>query len=1082
FATDNMGCCYYTPTNKIYVFGGYNLASGHIGPYVQIYDVATNTWTYNATLPMSSYGTAASQLGNRMYVLFGSPGAGAFYEYDPATNAWTSRAPLSGHSSHGELAEKNGFMYGAGGWSAQNIFARYSPSSNSWTTLTSLPAGRHGFGMDSSWTKIYVYAGGNSWWTPVNSCYSWDVMAGGWTYEGDVLQTHIGGGYGYIISGGFGRLHAVGGYNTSVPSNYHERGTTPPPPIGVALAGILAPVGVIDSGQTINPSVLVQNRGLQTASFRTYITIQGGYAADDTVDQLVSMAYDTVSFPDWTANARDSLNIVAWTVWAPDSFNMDDTARARILVRVKDVAVTGILAPLDTLDSGLVVYPQCRVWNYGNVVQSFQVQFQIGSWTSTANVVNLIPGGQTNVTAPNPYTTMPGVYIHRVTAILVGDLHPENNTMVDTFYVRGTLQHDIAALAVLAPVGMIETTEVVTPQGRVANLGTATETFWAFFTVNDETDSLVYIDSLQMMLAPGDTFDLSFTPTQFTVEGTYRAACSTYTVGDQNGLNDVAVGRFIVGGQLGNDIGVTDITEPAGTVDTSEVVTPTAKWRNYGLNATGFRAFFFLINPLGTRVYSEFIDVVSLGVGVETTLVFPDYNVGLDEGTWVARCSTFAAGDTVVANDVREERFTVQAGGTPPWPEGWVEVQQMPSAPSGKAAKDGAWLALDPSVDGGLYYAAKGNKTSDFYSFDPEAGTWTSQTPIPDGAEAKKPKKGAAGCVGEGFIYATKGNNTLGFWRYAIDSLTWSQMPDVPLGTSGKKVKGGTDMVYVTKGDTGFVYLLKGYKQEFLRYNTLTSAWEALPDAPPGAKAKWDKGSWLVYDEVNGLIYAHKAKYHEMYAFDVEAGTWGSLIGGMPFTGSLGKKKKSKDGGSGAYYDGAIYALKGGNTCEFWKFDIAGNAWTERPLMPEVGSTGKKKRVKAGGDLAAFGSDRAFFALKGNKTLETWRYVESMPAAYQPRVERSGAASRPQARKGYGFTLAPNPLKQGLATLSYSLPGAGVAAVTVFDVTGRALVLRSLAAGRTGTAVLDLKGLSAGVYLVKLEASGYTATSKLIVQ
>jgi hypothetical protein len=319
-------------------------------------------------------------------------------------------------------------------------------------------------------------------------------------------------------------------------------------------------------------------------------------------------------------------------------------------------------------------------------------------------------------------------------------------------------------------------------------------------------------------------------------------------------------------------------------------------------------------------------------------------------------------------------------------------------------------------------------------------------------------------------VYATKGNGTGGFWRYAADSLAWAQMPDVPLGPSGKKVKGGTDMVYVVENDTGYVYLLKGLKQDFFRFNTVSGVWDtSLPPAPAGARPKWDKGSWLVYDGMTTL-YAHKAKYHELWTFDIVTHTWGTAaLPGMPLVGSMGKSKKSKDGGCAAYYGGALYALKGGNTQEFWKFTIATNAWVELETMPAFGSTAKKKRVKAGGDIVSFGGG-AFFAFKGNKTNELWRYVAAAPAGpCLPEGAQSGATA-PVAR---GPALVSGRL------VSYSLPGSGPVGVSVVDVTGRT-VLRQTAAARAGT--LDLTRLSAGVYLARFEGAGLSTTRKLVIE
>jgi hypothetical protein len=78
--------------------------------------------------------------------------------------------------------------------------------------------------------------------------------------------------------------------------------------------------------------------------------------------------------------------------------------------------------------------------------------------------------------------------------------------------------------------------------------------------------------------------------------------------------------------------------------------------------------------------------------------------------------------------------------------------------------------------------------------------------------------------------------------------------------------------------------------------------------------------------------------------------------------------------------------------------------------------------------------------------------------------------------------VEPNPLASGVALLRFSLPAAGPAQVTVFDVTGRQVSGRSLALGRTGSFAVDLRDLAAGVYLIKLSSGGFTGTQKLVVE
>jgi hypothetical protein len=104
----------------------------------------------------------------------------------------------------------------------------------------------------------------------------------------------------------------------------------------------------------------------------------------------------------------------------------------------------------------------------------------------------------------------------------------------------------------------------------------------------------------------------------------------------------------------------------------------------------------------------------------------------------------------------------------------------------------------------------------------------------------------------------------------------------------------------------------------------------------------------------------------------------------------------------------------------------------------------------------------------------------SFGAMLSSRPERSGVMG--ERTMPLGITCAPNPLARGFATVRYSLPKAGPAQLSVFDVTGRTVSRHTIAATRTGAVRLDLRDLSAGIYLVKLESDSQTFTQKLVVQ
>jgi len=339
----------------------------------------------------------------------------------------------------------------------------------------------------------------------------------------------------------------------------------------------------------------------------------------------------------------------------------------------------------------------------------------------------------------------------------------------------------------------------------------------------------------------------------------------------------------------------------------------------------------------------------------------------------------------VTASEGRENPYTdefldwptiipveAQANCVVPPPPPWTERASMPWLPSGKEVSWGGWLAYDGNA---YVYGVKGNNTRDFYRYIIQDDTWRQLqlTPLPAGS--KNPSKGCRGiCDVSGHVYMTKGHNTAEFWRYCDDGDSWSRQPDVPLGVNGRKVNGGTDMTYATVHDADYIYLLKGVQNEFYRFNTASGTWNTLSSVPvrPGGSNRWREGSWLIYDGFH-TMYAHQSHYHQMYRYDTQNDSWSGPTQGMPLVGRSGRSKKSKDGGSAVLFDGAIYALKGGNTQEAWRYNPTSSTWTELDTLPSFGSTGRKKYVSKGADIIAC-TGGELLAVKGNKTREFWRY------------------------------------------------------------------------------------------------------------
>jgi hypothetical protein len=644
-----------------------------------------------------------------------------------------------------------------------------------------------------------------------------------------------------------------------------------------------------------------------------------------------------------------------------------------------------------------------------------------------------------------------------------------NSDLLINAYYNGYL-HDMAVGSIDVPPPVIDSGESFTPEVTFSNAGLKSRpgsdiAFWITDTSGARiTEATGDVPGMN----PGESYTMTFPPELMPLPTDYMDSatimCSAH---DANAENDVMEQALFV---RYYDV-MTEIARPM-PYEVPGLVPVSVRLTNKGNVPAVVDSVHFMISD-GYNSHSE---NVPLAPGEMRLVFLPVPWVCPAGGSFTGSAWITCEPDMYHPSDTA---MVVIKSGIP----GWAEMTPMPSPPSGKPIKYGGCMAYDAGT--ALIYASKGNKTGDFYSFEPEAGTWANLTGIPLGAEGKPVYKGSVICSdGNGMLYLTKGNNTVGFWGYDATTNAWTQLTNVPYGASGKKVKQGAGLAWASSARFGHecVYLLKGYRNEFYRYDPVTNDWHTLVDAPIGnaRHVKWNDGSWLVADQDNmNMVYAFKSKYHEFYAYDTDADTWGAPLTPMPIPGSNGNKK-AKTGSCAAWYNGKIYAFKGGNTTEFWRYWPEGDSWQRQDDIPLWGMTGARKKVKAGSSMTGF-PGMGIFATKGNKTLDFWHYTPyNVAAVSQP--SRDGITAVSTEIGAPSFAIAPNPLAGGFATVRYSLPKAGLATLAVFDVTGRTVLTQTMAAGRTGTASLDLRKLEAGVYLVKVTTEGFSTTQKLVVE
>jgi hypothetical protein len=664
----------------------------------------------------------------------------------------------------------------------------------------------------------------------------------------------------------------------------------------------------------------------------------------------------------------------------------------------------------------------------------------------------------------NDFSTMPGSEVF--SSFVIGPETDANGDLGHGAFYSGYL-HDVAVGSIDVPPLVVDSNTTFTPSVTYTNAGllsrpTSAVAFWITDTAGNKISTG---NGIATAMNAGESQSFTFPPDVTPLPTDYMdSAVITCSGHDANHANDTLEQALFV---RYYDV-FCQIVRPM-PYEVPGIVPVTIRLTNKG----NVPAMVDSVKVMMSDGYNSFTTGIPLTPGQIKLEYMPV--------PWVC-----PAGVTVIANawitcppdmfHPSDTAMVTVVSGVP----GWAEKTPLPAPPSGKAIKDGGCMAYDSAT--ALIFASKGNKTGDFYAYDAVAGTWANKTGIPLGAEGKQVYKGSVICSDKtGNLYLTKGNNTIGFWGYNAVTNAWTQLTNAPLGSSNKKVKQGAGLAWATKAGTGAVYLLKGYRNEFHKYDPVTNTWKQLLDAPIGAAnhIKWDAGSWLVADaDAGNMLYAFKAKYHEFYLYDTDADTWSHALTPMPIPGSAGNKK-AKDGSAAAWYGGKIYAFKGGNTNEFWRYFPLGDTWKKQDDIPLIGMTGARKKVKAGGALASF-PGKGVLAFKGNKSLEFWNFVPYDVAGAQPSRDGVTAGSMPIG--ALSFAIAPNPLSGGLATVRYNLPKAGLATLNVFDVTGRTVLTQTLAAGRTGTASLDLRKLEAGVYLVKVTTEGFSTTQKLVVE
>lgn len=242
---------------KIYVVGGIDAGLG-LRDSVQVYDIASATWSSAAPVPRPIHHANVASADGKLYVLgalidFQFNETGESWAYDPATDSWSDVAAMgTAARGSGAAATIDGKIYLAGGWrdgAAVADFSMYDPATDTWDhTLPALAEPRDHLVVAAVGTDFYAVSGRAGAISSLNARLdSFDTTTGEWTQRTSI-PTARGGMAGGVVDG---RIIVVGGEGAPGPSgvftqveiydpatdSWSDAGDMPYPRHGMGAAG-----------------------------------------------------------------------------------------------------------------------------------------------------------------------------------------------------------------------------------------------------------------------------------------------------------------------------------------------------------------------------------------------------------------------------------------------------------------------------------------------------------------------------------------------------------------------------------------------------------------------------------------------------------------------------------------------------------------------------------------------------------------------------------------------------------------------------------------------------------------------------
>jgi hypothetical protein len=632
-------------------------------------------------------------------------------------------------------------------------------------------------------------------------------------------------------------------------------------------------------------------------------------------------------------------------------------------------------------------------------------------------------------------------------------------------------------------------------------------------TSNGITFELIFHESgtINVQYKDVETGDLSFDNARNATIGIENkdgtdGLCYLYAVpplsGDINGLaNRLSAGRAITFFPQRRDAAARAIIRP-NSYEFPGTIVPQAKIQNVGTVPDSIHVYMHI------GAYADSVWVTGLAAGDSTNVTFAPWNAVM--GNYTAACSVHMTGDVNASNNLVTRSVSFAA---------WARRADIPATWRKRKVKSAAMAYATTTHK---LYAMKGSGTTEFWAYDPVGDSWDTLASMPTGPSGKKPTDGISFAFdpdhgAQGRIWAIKGSGKPDFYYYDIANDTWIDRRGMVLiyrdwpysNRTYRAPRRGAAIAYAAEaGPQGSVYGMPGNGTNyFWRYDIAKDSWFYphdsvyaehngvayyqyipldIPGGPFGIRCKY--GSDMTY--LNGKVYVLKGTNTvEAYGFSHIANKWTDTLDMNSFYGY--RNRRVKNGGALAAQGQTVFALKGGNTQQFWHYNFAADSWKQNSDIPLAPPGQRRVKVKRGAQLA--GADSTVFCLKGSSSYEFWEYcqgVDTVPLINEPQPDREGVMAEVSGldlSKPW-LTASPNPARSGL-NISYNITNTAPTRLRVYDAAGK-VVTNLWDAGRSrGQYVTHWSGLAAngrqvpaGIYFVKLESGDTRLTQKLIIQ